>query len=475
MAGVDENGFTVKDYPEVVTDITDRANLPENFGASFVSDPDSDFGVHTGVISGSLVDLWNLGQDITSQQNVDTATGIYLDYLGSLVGVIRNQSAGSSGKVLFTGIEDYTVPVGTQVKDNSGRIVSSDEEVTLAKSQAYSIEIEPTAVLPFTNYTVTINGSGIYTYPTGASDTVQDIILGLEAALSGEDSVIAVSINSDEALSITSSAELNNVEYGVTSNLNINTVGQLTQSTAVTTGPLSFPANTLISLATSNPNIISVTNPSAFVVGTDLESDEEYRLRIKTRQQTTGTATKPSIEASLLQVDGVTSAYVVDNPSSALLSGIPAKAYETFVVGGDEDNIANTIWRTKPAGILTHGDISVVILDDNGEEQAVNFSRATELRAWVRVNYTLNPEETFGGTAAMETAIISKGNSMYAGEDLVGSKFYGALYSVPGHFVDSVEVATTQLESQLPSYTLSPISIPVTATLSFSTDRIELI
>lgn len=475
MAGVDDFGFTSKTYDVLVSDITTRANSTEYFGADFPTDPDSAFGVHAGVIAGSLVDLWNLGQNVADQQNVDLATGIYLDHLGTDVGVIRNQSSGSSGNILFGGVEGYTVLQGTQVRDNGGRAVASDEDTVLNKTAAYSVILSPVSVVAFTNYSVTINGTNVYTYATGASDTIQDITMGLEVLIDADFSVNADTFQNDEILSIKSEAELNNVEFGVTSNLTVEAVGVLAPSTSIVTGPLSFPATTLQSLVSTNPNISSVSNPSSFIIGTDLESDEGYRLRIKTRQQVTGTATKPSIEASLLQVDGVTSAYVSENTTVETIEGQPAKSYECFVTGGSETNIANEIWRTKPAGIATYGNIPVTVLDENGDEQIVLFSRANELNAWVRITYTLNPEETFGGESAMELAVVEKGISMYAGEDLVGSKFYGALYNVPGHFISSVEVAVTQYSGSTPTYTTDPIGIPVTTSLLFVPNRIEFV
>ena len=446
------------------------------FGIEFPTTPDSVFGNFNGVFSGSITDLWNLGQAIADQQNVDTASGIYLDYLGALVGVNRNLSTGSNGKLLFFTVDGYTIPAGTQASTFAGDTVSTNAAQVSTSSAANHVSLEVNTLQDFTAYSVTINGE-IATYFSGAGVTAEEIIIGLAAAIElNITGVNAVATAFDLILSITSDAEDNDLNVSWTSNLAVESVGVLTEATADVEGVISFPSTTLVVLTAPNVNILSVTNPNAFNVGTELETDEEYRLRIKSRQQTTGTATKPSIEASLLQIDGVTAAYVEEN-ITIFNTTLPPKSYEAFVTGGDEQNIANDLWRTKPCGISTYGSITRTVVDENGDQQAISFSRPTELFTWVRVTYSLNTEETFpaDGESAMANAVVDQGERMYAGEDLVGSKFYGALYTVPGHYVTQVETSTTQLSGETPVYTTAPIPIPVSANLNFSTIRVEFI
>lgn len=477
MAGVTDTGFIPKIYLDIIEENRQTANSPQFFGEGFPSTPDSVFGNINGVLSGQTVDLWNLGQMIAVQQNVDTATGIYLDYLGALVGVSRNLATGSTGKVLFYGTEAYTVVAGKQVIDNNRNSVSTDAALALDPNNCYGTKYTPNIITDFTAYTVTIESIN-YTYVSGGAATIEEIVTSLRNVINNTSNFAsAVTEEDDTILVVEGDNELNNLTFTNSPNLDLTAVGSLIDSTADITGAQSFPANSLTELAVADANISFVNNPSAFTLGTDLETDEAYRQRIKTRQQTTGTATKPAIEASMLDVDGVTAAYVLENTTLETVNGVPPKSYETFVTGGDDDNIARELWRSKPAGINTFGNITIVIEDENGEEQGVSFSRPQELFAWMEVTYTLNPEETFpiNGDEALKEAVVSRGNLMYAGEDYERTKFYGALYMVPGHYITNIRIAVTQFLLEPPVYQTATIPIPVTASLGFDTSRVTTV
>jgi uncharacterized phage protein gp47/JayE len=471
MAGVTSTGWVGKTFSELVDELAEEAK--SEFGEDFPTTPDSVFGSLTNVFAASSKDLWDLGQALADAQNRDAAEGVYLDYLAALIGLSRLTDSGSSGDLLFTGNQAATVAALFPVKDNLNRIVLTDEVLELNRSACYESTFSVAALNPSEDYTIVAEGN-TYTFTSDTDPTKSEILTGLESAMSAATEFTATVVG--ETLVITLNSFNNTLTTTNTVNLTLDSVGSLVNATAATTGDLTFLADTLTKLGSSSLDIDSVTNPQAFSLGRDEETDEELRLRMSQREQSTGTATKPAIEASLSEVEGVTSVLVNENITMTTdANGVPPKAYETFVVGGDEDDIAEVLWETKPAGIETFGDTSKVVVDSNGDSQTVYFSRKTDQYAWIRVTYEINSEEDFPSTGEedIKTAVVDKGEAMYSGEDFEPTKFYAPIYSnVAGVYVTNLEIAITALPTDTPTYGTTRLSVAETEDLNFDTDRV---
>src|SRR5260221_13941560 len=65
----------------------------------------------------------------------------------------------------------------------------------------------------------------------------------------------------------------------------------------------------------------------------------------------------------------------VSAQSAQIKGGRPPKSFEAVVQGGSDDDIANQIWLTKPAGIETFGNVNngngVPITDSQGGKQII--------------------------------------------------------------------------------------------------------
>jgi hypothetical protein len=46
-----------------------------------------------------------------------------------------------------------------------------------------------------------------------------------------------------------------------------------------------------------------------------------------------------------------------------------------YVLGGEDQQIAETIWQHKPLGVHTYGDIACEITASNGQSKMIRFSR----------------------------------------------------------------------------------------------------
>ncbi len=475
MAGVTDNGFVPKQLSSIINDITTTANTEQYFGEKFPTSPQSAFGILTGVIAGSgLISLWNLADAVAKQQNVMTASGIYLDYLARIAGIFRFKASGSSGYLLFTGKQATVIEAAFPVEDNLKRMVLTQDKITLTRANCYTSTFTASNVQDNTDYIIIAEGLP-YSYNSGDSATKETIAQGLGALLDTSPYVTATV--DGENVTLTFKSRNNALTTTNSDNITLVSVGALVISGAVETGALDFPSNTITTLVVNNLNIFSVTNPFPFEEGRERETDEEIRARILKEDATGGNATYAAIVAALSNVTGVTSVFIDENETMKTnAKGVPAKSYAVYVTGGSDDDIANVIFHTKPCGIYTYGAITKILKDANGNEKAVSFSRNTEEFAWLKINYTINSEEEFpsNGEDLLKQAVVEYGDTLEAGEDFVPSKFYGAAYSIKGIFVSDIEIATTSSATDTPNYTKEIIHVDKTTSLVFNVSRVTL-
>lgn len=474
MSGVDVNGFTVKTLEEILQSTADRASSPEYFGSDFPTTPDSGFGIFNGVFGAAIKDQWDITANVTAMANLDEAEGKWLDDIGEYRGVTRLGASASSGELLVTEQEGLVIPANYPFRytDNQ-EVVTSDQEYTLSSSACSGAYFNIPSVTSGQTYTITVNGDS-YSVVASPSDTVETVHIALGAAILAGGGQEYSGIGSATQVIVSNGGAENTMSVSANANVDLVKVSMYIKATAVNTGVLFFFGGRPI-VAVGVPSIAEVYLVTEWVVGREVETDEDFRLRIATLGVSKGAATKPTIEATVRDVDGVTAASVVENITREFDSeGRPPKSYETYVDGGTTAAIAQAIWISKPCGIETYGDISGQITDENGDVQSVNFSRFANKFGWVRVTYEINEEEILPDNHELliRQAVVDKGNTLERGEDLEVTKFYGAIYSkVQGIYVNLIETAITNTPTDTPSYSTTRKSIDSVTNLVFSVDR----
>ena len=467
MAGITPNGWETITQQGAVEELQEA--MRDAFGEDFPTTPDSEVGQFLNIFAEREKRLYDLGQAITDTQNLSTAEGLYLDYLAEHKGTRRFGDAGSFGLVNIVAPQNTTFPASTAIKDEISRVVLTQDEVTTNRSNCYTSTFQILEVQNNSEYLIAVEGID-YSYTSDPTATVEEIVAGLEAALAAGSTVFSTVVEND-IFTLTNLSRTNTLTTNNSVNLSLTSVGVLVQAIAADTGPLSFPAGTVNSVVDNTLGAISASNPLDFTLGRSEETDPELRARLVDLDEQVGTATKPSMEASLAQVNGVTGVLLLENKTDEVDgNGIPPHEFEMFISGGDEQEIAEKIFNVKPAGIRSHGDITVPIIDGNGDPQVENFSRKTTLVAWVRVTYEINDEEDFpaNGEQAMSEAVVNFGNSMYSGEDLVANKFMAPLYTIQGVFILNVEIAVTNTINDTPVYQTARIPVAEVQELVFS-------
>lgn len=227
-------------------------------------------------------------------------------------------------------------------------------------------------------------------------------------------------------------------------------------------------------------NIESVTNPEEITGGREKETDVEAKDRYDVSVEGLGSATIPSVRANLLKLDGVRAAQVIDNYTMETVNGQPPKSIQAFVLGGNDQEIAETIFNTKAGGIEPFGTVTQTVTDLGGQVHTVRFSRAEEV--FVRIRVTIQKNNAFpadGGDQIRSALVRAIGGedisgALYAGlsmgDDVVYSRLIAQIYKVEG--IDDVQL---ELSTDGIDYSSGNIAIGLQQVAQTDSDFIEVI
>lgn len=218
-------------------------------------------------------------------------------------------------------------------------------------------------------------------------------------------------------------------------------------------------AGTITIIVNPNPDITAVTNPERTQGGREKETDAEFRDRMDQAVAGGGAASLDALRGALLRLENVRAAAVIENNTMQTDSaGRPPKSYQAYVLGGDDQAIAETIFEKGAAGIEPYGDIVVHVPDIGGYLHKVQFSRAEEVQLQISVDVTRNDSYPLDGDAQIRSALVryvggedggSYYNGLNMGAQVVYTRLISAVYSVAGVEDVSIQVGIGgALESQ---------------------------
>ena len=521
MAGVDGNGLTIKRLPDILDEL--QTAIKAQYGNDTPLDSSSFFGILNTIYGASGSEVWELLQTINNQFNPVTSTDKWLDDIAAYLKITRLQPTASSGELSLFGTNGAVVPIGTNFSDLNGKVYESTTEGILDTGTSRTpIVVGTTNGVgavgePSISYTIVINGDSYTKQMLWPDVALDDIATAFRTLIGDQDDYYAESytelnpefiaenlvvsggtkgtilniINKDATFPITITVS---VAQSPTPDHYLYNVGGIVKGTPVSTfsddvevvatvvGNTNTPLNTLINIDTPVVGLDSVYNKSSMISGRDEETDEELRARLKRDGTINSYGTKPAIESNLRQVEGVTFVDVQVNPSYVEdADGRPPNSYECVVIGGQDEDIANTIFNRGSAGIQYFGNTNVTIDDDQGNPQTISFSRANEIYVWVKVYYTKNTEEVFpaNGESLMATATLTYGENLTIGSDIIPKRFFGSIYNSTAGIEDlTVKLATSIdpiVEPIIGDFTTDIVSIASNDVSNFANYRIEII
>lgn len=246
----------------------------------------------------------------------------------------------------------------------------------------------------------------------------------------------------------------NSVNYSVDKLVTIGADGTATgTATAQTKGPINPQNNTVIVIKTTTYGWTNVTNTGVVVVGAEPQTDEELHLEQQRATSNTAYRQIDAIYAGLLNVPGVEFARVYQNTGlTADSRGIDAKSVAAVVVGGTNEDIANSIAR-KSANINSFfGSTEVEVTDIQGHVNKIKFSRPKEVEIDVEVNITITDSSQFPASTEDAKKQIKQNIVSYAqynlqategfapGVDVIRTRLYTPVNEVPGFKVNSLKI-----------------------------------
>lgn len=465
MYGVTSTGFRRKRLADIKTEIEQRLRVV--FGQNINLLPQSLFSQFVGVFADREASLWELAESTYYSLSPDKAEGTSQNEIAAISGVTRLGAKASRNKSLhLIGTVGATIPSGTRVSvaGSPTSIFETLTGVTLVAGQDEIQTISFSGAPATGSFKLSYRGqlTGDFTPASTAADiqtelraleflhddltVVGNFAGGFTVSFLGEDGKIAHELLEvvDNTLQTAAPADVDVTVLATQEGIPQGVV----EAEATETGPVVSPEYTLTEIETPVNGLDRVFNTEKEVIGRDLETDNEFRLRRIQSLQRAGSSTVDAIRARLLEVQDVGEVVIFENTTMVVDGdGLNAKSFKAFVQGGDEQEIADALWKNKPAGIETMGDITKNVIDSQGVIQTVKFSRPTEIEIYVTISVTKdtspNSKWPSNGADLVREYIADYVNSLTIGSDvIVYPKMIGALNSIPGLIDIEIGVGT---------------------------------
>lgn len=452
--GLDGSGFNAKPATQVKSEL-DAAFKAGPLGASAGSEPDGSIPVRSlagqfiSILTDAFAGVWDVLLALWSNSDPATATGAALDVICALTGTRRKPATLSTVVAVACGDPGTVLP--------TGRVA------TVAFSGTRFASTAPKTIggpLPqWANATGYLVGDRVFN-PTDSDGprVYQCIFPGTSAALgdgptNGGDSGTDITDGSVHWTFLGSGFGAVDVPFA-----------------AEATGPFAALARTLTSIATPVSGWRSIRNITDAVVGSDVETDAELRVRRVVELVTTAAATVDAIRNRLLKVPGVKSCTVFHNDTDATDGdGLPPHSVEVLVDGGADADVWMATWLAVGGGIAMYGNTPGTIVDSQGTTQSVTFSRPTLVPIYVTIDVDVDalayPSD---GDTEIKVAVVDFGAPFALGRNVTASGVGSAAFSIPG-VLDTTSVFIGTAPAPGTSTTI-PIALRERAT--FDTGRI---
>lgn len=201
-------------------------------------------------------------------------------------------------------------------------------------------------------------------------------------------------------------------------------------------------SNSITIIVDTISGIDSVNNTNPTASGRDKEADEELRLRVKTTAAATGAGTLDSILArvrSEKHVPNIISAIIVENDTSGNVSGLNAHAFMVTAFGGENNDVAQAIFNTKPPGIESSGNTLAYALDIDDISHNVYFERPTEVDISANATVTTDGSDVSGND--IRDAIVAYINTL----DISGNVVYNSVVTTVMSIAGVVDATTVEI------------------------------
>jgi uncharacterized phage protein gp47/JayE len=404
MAGLSSTGLTIKTLPEVLTDINDKQKASPILGSDWDTSTTSPEGVMNGIVSEAIAEGWQVLAAIYNQRYPDGAEGVQLDRVAEFTGSKRLAAASSTVKVVCAGTDATELGSFRTVSVAGGENFFSTADAEIVTVDAW------VAATEYEVYDLVTNDSGkLYVCTTA----------GESAGSGGPTGSGSTEITDNDAAWFYVAEE---------------TAGVVVDFESENTGEIAANAGTLTQIETAVGGWSTAFNPFDAALGRARETDAAFRARRQASLRVQGAAATDAIRSDVLDIEDVTACIVFENDTDTTDGdGLPPHSVEVLVLGGEDQDIFDTILATKAAGIATYGGETGTATDASDNDHTIYFTRPTEKDVYITVDVTvLGSLWPSDGEDQVAAALVAFGDDLDTGDDVVRSQLFGPVRTVSG-------------------------------------------
>lgn len=475
--GLTKYGFIKKTADQIRTDY--QRNLKAAFPGIDTS-PDSVGGQLIGIFDKDTIEFWEGLEAVYKAFYLNSAEGLSLDDVAKIIDIPRLGASTSEARAVgLKGTEgtlvDTTTIIQTQTTNHQ---FQNKRDVTISINSSMIVDLEVTDVQNNTDYFIKIDEI-TKTITSDGDATAEEIAEALVDIINIDSEALEVNAELPVTPDGTFKLFSNDLSQSFTpvfdTKLTVNEFWTPADFNSIETGDIEAPSGSLTIIITPVAGLTDVNNFQDAAPGREIESDTDYRLRIKLELSRLGGGNLEAIVARMYEVEDVTDVVGFENRKIVTdTEGRPPKSIEIIVQGGNDAEIAEKLWLVKGGGIETFGNVSEDIVDSKGKIQDLHFSRPEAVYIWVRATLTVDDLFPPDGIQTIENNILLFGRTFGIGEDIVYQKFFCPIYSVSGVEGAVLEIGETPTPSGPPSWVTTNITIDDREIGLFDSTRIEV-
>lgn len=372
-------------------------------------------------VADQIAELWEFGESVYHSQYPASAEDISLDNAAQYGGITREMPAKSFYKILCTGVDGTVLPAGTLIASdtNPSIALSTTKEAVITRALFNKAVIVPASDGTSGEHSIAINGELFF------SQTLEGFVDAMN------DSEFLVSYD-DGKLSIASPDEDSSNAMVLSGSLTTHTVSTVVMFGTNDDGDIFVPKGAITKIVRAVPGLMSIVNVGDYVAGRLIETDAEFRKSYIDKIYNRSSSMLESVKSAILDnVQGVLSVAPYENDTNVFDSmGRPPHSIEVVVDGGNTEEIATQILKTKAGGISTFGNVETILHGVYGEDITIRFNRPTYVNVWFRIGVTLdkdsNPPTNYA--ELIKEVIVECMEGVEAGDDVVPQRFMNELY-----------------------------------------------
>lgn len=245
-------------------------------------------------------------------------------------------------------------------------------------------------------------------------------------------------------------------------------------------GAIEIGAETVTKIVTVIPGWDSVTNASAGVTGRTIEADGELYQRMLQSYAINARGTVEAIQSNLAELEGVLDVVVLENPTNKPVAKYEIQLSEhsiaVCIVGGEDVDIARTIFERKDAGCATVGAHQVTHIDTEhyNAVYTYNIVRPTAEDFHVKVTFFGSEIDTLTQQSIRDAIVndfLGGGHNgrVKLATTVYASRFFRCVQDVTTVPIKSIEIG---MGDNVPGVV---VEVPANKMPTLSVDNVELV